>query len=109
MGSVADVFAAYKRHHPQSVLDAKRKRRIEMRLEDGFTAEDLIQAIEGCHVSPFHGGDNRDGRKYQSLELIMRDADHVEQFMELWNTHKPASASRERKVVPIDELKRRKA
>ena len=45
--------------------------------------EDLLLAIEGCHKSPFHCGDNKDSRKFQGLELIMRDSEHVTQFVEL--------------------------
>ena len=45
--------------------------------------DDLKLAIDGCHVSPFHDGQNDQGRKYQTLELIMRDASKVTQFVEL--------------------------
>ena len=44
---------------------------------------DLKTAIDGCHRSPHHCGENDRGAKYQSLELIMRDSKHVLQFLEV--------------------------
>jgi len=41
--------------HPQAQLDVKRRRRIEARLE-GFTVEQLCEAIEGFRQSPWHCG-----------------------------------------------------
>lgn len=38
------------------------------------------QAILGCSLSNWHMGQNPGGKKYNSLELIFRNADNVERF-----------------------------
>ena len=38
------------------------------------------QAILGCSLSNWHMGQNPAGKKYNSLELIFRNADNVERF-----------------------------
>lgn len=53
------------------------------RMTDGFTEDDLRQAIDGCHVSPFHCGENPANTKYLSIEVIFRDAKQVQKFIEI--------------------------
>lgn len=38
------------------------------------------QAIRGCSLSPWHMGHNPTGKKYTSIELILRDSEHIERF-----------------------------
>jgi len=80
------VIAHYRNLHPLARPGEKERRLISARLKDGFTVEDLIQAINGCHASPFHRGENDRNRPYQSLELIVRDAKHVQDFIEVLST-----------------------
>ena len=42
-----------------------------------------MSAVDGCHASAWHMGDNDRGRPYNSLELILRDASKVQFFSEL--------------------------
>lgn len=64
--------------HSKAVLDDKRRRLIDARLKQ-FTVADLKAAIDGYKLSPFHQGQNTDGKIFDSVELIMRDAHHVEE------------------------------
>jgi len=80
---VAEVVAYYQGHHPRARPGQKERTKIRQRLAEGFTVDDLRDAIDGCHASPWHCGDNKDGRTYQNLELIMRDATKAQQFIEL--------------------------
>ncbi len=66
-------------------LDDKRRKLISDRLRNGYALADLLDAISGCFLSPFHQGDNQDCRKYCDLELILRDAKHVDQFVALYD------------------------
>lgn len=81
------VFAAYRefhpRAHPKPLPTSKEWRQIKARLAEGYTVDDLKDAIRGCHKSPFHAGENDRGKAFQSLELIVRDASHVQSFIEL--------------------------
>lgn len=66
--------------HERARLDAVRRRVIEARLADGYSETDLELAFYGCKFSAFHQGDNRSGMVYDSITLILRDADHVERL-----------------------------
>lgn len=72
--------------HDRAVMDAKRTKVIESRLKDGYTVDQLCNAVKGCSLSPFHMGDNDRGCKYDGLELILRDAEKVDQFIEFFNS-----------------------
>ena len=67
--------------HPRAKLDAKRKRNIKARLKDGYTVADLLTAIDGCRKTPHNMGENEQRTKYDDIELICRDAVHVDRFI----------------------------
>lgn len=69
--------------HPNAVGDEKRQRTIRARLRDGYTVEQLCQAIDGCKNSPHHMGQNDTSTVYDDLSLICRDATHVDKFIKL--------------------------
>lgn len=77
------VVAAYQRHHPRAKPGQKHRTLIADRLNEGFSAEDLVEAIEGNHMSEWHCGKNPTGSRYHGLELIVRNADKVNQFIEV--------------------------
>lgn len=64
--------------HPEAKPTEKRRKLISARLKE-YGLEALREAISGYALSPFHMGDNPQGTKYDSLELILRDAKQVEQ------------------------------
>lgn len=66
---------------PRAVFDEKRKKLIRSQLKAGYTAQDLVDAITGCSLSPFHMGLNDRGQRYDSLELILRDSGKIDQFI----------------------------
>ena len=69
-------------NHKKAKLTDKRKRVIARAIKDGYTVDDMMRAITGCGKTPFNMGDNEHGRVYDSIELILRDAEHIEKFME---------------------------
>jgi hypothetical protein len=77
------VISHYQTHHPQARPGDKERKKIADRLQESWTVQDLRQAIDGCHRSPHHCGENERRTVYQSLELIVRDSKHVQQFMEV--------------------------
>lgn len=80
LSTIRDVFASWAAlYSPRAVLDDKRITLIRKALTTH--GEDLVrEAILGCQYSDFHMGRNDRGKKYTSLELILRDAKHIEQF-----------------------------
>lgn len=82
-GEVKEVFAYWQEimTHPKAKLDQKRKSKIEQALKH-YSVDDLKQAIDGCARTPFNMGSNATKERYDGLELILRDADHIERFMQ---------------------------
>lgn len=72
--------------HPKAKLDDKRRAKIKKRLADGYTVRDLCAAVDGCRRSPHHMGENDRGTRYDDIELICRDAPHVDKFIKLANS-----------------------
>lgn len=98
---IRQVFEHYLTYHPRAGVDAKLLKLIRDRLsEPGRTVEDLCLAIDGYHVSPHHCGVNDKGTKYQSLGLIFRDAEKVNNGLEYERARgRPVLSAREEKSV----------
>lgn len=77
------VIEHYRDRHPMARPGGRERALIATRLKDGYAPAELILAIDGCHSSAYHCGENPSRTKYQRLDLIFRDAAHVQQFMEL--------------------------
>jgi len=65
---------------PRAVLDDKRQRVITKALKS-YSIEDLKHAIDGCKNTPYNMGKNDNGQIYDDICLILRDAEHIERFM----------------------------
>jgi hypothetical protein len=100
---VLAVFEHYRSYHPRAHKKPHSKMRewskIRARLAEGCTVDDLKLAIDGCHRSPFHMGENDNNRKYDSLELIVRDGSKVQSFIELAQEDKPVLAQKTSKTI----------
>jgi hypothetical protein len=64
------------------VLDATRRQVIAAAIHD-YEVQGCKDAIDGCLLSEFHMGRNKMNKRYDSVELIFRDAEHVEKFHEI--------------------------
>jgi len=69
-------------------LSTKRKQRIEQRLKEGYTVDQLKCAILGCSNSDYHIENG-----YTDIELICREPEKVDRFIEL-NRPKPADVAK---------------
>jgi hypothetical protein len=63
--------------HPQAKLDAKRRKLIRDALK-GYSEADLCQSISGYKNSPHHQGQNDKATVYDAIELLLRDAKHID-------------------------------
>jgi hypothetical protein len=92
----------YRTYHPKAHTTAKSKewRSVQARLAEGFTAEDLIEAIDGAHLTPYNLGANDRGQKYLGLELILRTGDQVTRFIE--NNRDPPRPVNDRERRSLD-------
>ncbi len=68
--------------YPQARLDAARRRIIRKALQAGYTEEQLCTAINGCSLTPHNMGQNDRGQRYDGLQVILRDADQIDRFIQ---------------------------
>ena len=61
-------------------LDDKRHLKVAAAIHD-YGVDECLRAIDGCGASDFHMGRNKANKRYDDLELIFRDQDHVERFL----------------------------
>jgi len=64
----------------RAVLDEKRRTAIGSAIFF-YGVDTCCDAIKGCSMSDFHMGRNAQNKKYTDIELILRDAQHVERFI----------------------------
>lgn len=92
--------------HEQATFTPKRKRRVLDRLKEGYGPDRIQLAIRGCRLSGFHQGENDRGEKFDDLELICRDGEHLEKFIAIYenggskNGSKPTASARR-----VDQLR----
>ena len=67
------------RNQNRTRLDDKRRRLIEKALAS-YPVDDVLLAVDGWRFSSFHRGGNDRGKTYNDLGLLLRDAQHLEQF-----------------------------
>lgn len=75
------VFKAWQEHtgHPKAVLDKKRRGLIVGALKN-YPLADLVDACRGVLLSPHHRGENDRHTVYDDLDVVLRDAKHIEEF-----------------------------
>lgn len=61
-------------------LDDRRRLKVAAAIYD-YGVDECLRAIDGCGASDFHMGRNKANKRYDDLELIFRDQDHVERFL----------------------------
>ena len=94
--SIKTVFSHWQteHNHPTSKLDPKRRKRINARLEEGFSVAELCKAISGAKYDPWLMGKNPSNKRYDGIETILRDAAQVEKLRDLDdNEHAKAIAA----------------
>jgi len=107
-GAVREVFAYWQErlNHPHAKISPDRKRKIAARLKEGESVERLKQAIDGCASSSFNMGENDAGRKYDSVELIFRNAGKVEEFCCLADGGRPGERQQQDPRAKEERIRR---
>lgn len=99
------VFEHWKAVHRKNAAGVKltpaMRSKIAARMDEGFTADELCQAVTGCALSPFHMGlGNSDGVKYDTIELIFRNGEKTRSFIARTQAHQNCG----KEAKPINEL-----
>ena len=94
---------------PRSAFDDNRKRLIKKSLKY-YSLQDLCNAIRGCSKSPYHMGQNAQKTKYNGLDLILRNAEKIDKFIELdkGNSISTTETIEEKNARIMNEVIRRK-
>ena len=79
---VFDVWVSATGKTSNTRLDKNRKRRIVAALA-AYPVQDILDAVVGWQNDPFYCGQNDRGRQYNSLDLLLRDAEHIEKFRDM--------------------------
>lgn len=82
LGHIQDIFHYWQNvmSHPKAKLDNKRKKTIRNALKN-YSFEEIKLAIDGCFNTPYNMGKNENSEVYDDISLILRDANHIERFM----------------------------
>lgn len=83
--TVVEVFEVWREVHSKSraVLSPERRRAICKAIASHGRATTL-DAIHGCSLSDWHMGRNPSGKRYNDINLILRNAEKIEGFAELF-------------------------
>lgn len=101
------VFGFWREHmkHQKAALDTKREKAITARLRDGYSVDDLLLAVKGCKLTPHNMGKNDRNQVYDDIELICRDAAHVDRFIKTASSQN-GSVAQQRVETVQDRLAR---
>ncbi len=87
------VFSHYRKFHPHAHPSPQSNsiewKAIAARMAEGYSVEDLCKAIDGCHRSPFHLGQNESGTKHTGLRIVVRDGSQIANFIAMANNPTP--------------------
>ena len=104
-----EIFSYWKKvmkKNDSAKLTPKRLKAINARLKEGYTLDQIKQAIYGCSVTPHNMGKNDQQKVFDCLELICRSGENIERFA--GNTQQAApqkySAVTERNINNIMDL-----
>lgn len=66
----------------RALLSPERRTLIGAAIHD-YGLDSCLEAVRGCSVSPFHMGANKQRKRYDSLDLIFRNSDTIERFLQI--------------------------
>lgn len=73
----------------RAVFTAARRKRIRDRLREGYSVEDLVDAVRGWVNDPWP-----ERVQHNELGQLLRDGAHVEKFRDLWRNGAPATRAK---------------
>lgn len=90
-GDVQRVFVEWQQATGRGrvALDAKRTTKIAAALKL-YPLDDVLDAVRGWQNEPFYCGENDRHTIYNEISLLLRDAEHVERFRDMWRAGKKA-------------------
>ena len=85
--NICEIFEFWKttfKKNASTLLSDKRKSKIQARLKQGYSVDDIRLAITNCSKSKYHMGENESGTVYSDIELICREPEKLDRFISLF-------------------------
>jgi hypothetical protein len=76
--------AATGRDAGRTKLTADRVKKMDQRIAEGYSVEELVEAVQGVALSAFHMGENDKQQRYDDLTTVLRSGSQVEKFRDLF-------------------------
>ena len=110
-GKIREIFAywQYRLNKHQAKLSPDRKAKIQARLKDGYTVEQIKQGIDGNKASPYHQGANDTGAVYDDIELICRNGSKLENFIRIAENGANGHGKNQPRAIPRNETHNERA
>lgn len=99
---VTAVFEAWKQATGRTdrvVLDSKRTATIKKALKD-YPLDDVLDAVRGLAASPWHMGENPDGKRYTDVGNALGDAGRIEKFRDMHRDPPKRRKPAHRNLIP---------
>lgn len=105
-GAIGEVFGYWRKvmGKDRSRIDDRREQALARAFAIGYSISDLKLAIDGCRASRWHMGENDRRVPYNDLELITRDACHIDRFMADGEKAQQEAASRRQRYTAANEV-----
>jgi len=78
---VFDYWCLVMKKPSNTIFNQKRKAAVKARLKEGYSEEQIRDAIDGCSKTPHNMGQNDNNKKFDDLELICRNGCNVDRFI----------------------------
>jgi len=104
-GEITRIFGHWQTEFgmPRAKLDGKRRKLIADRLKD-YSEADLCQSLSGYRNSPFHMGKNDRNTVYVGIELLLKDAKHVDEGLSFYaNPPRTDLSDKTRRIIDQTE------
>jgi len=78
---IFDYWLLVMKKPSNTIFNQKRKSAVKARLKEGYTEDQIKDAIDGCSKTPHNMGQNDQSKKFDDLELICRNGCNVDRFI----------------------------
>lgn len=78
---IFDYWILVMKKPSNTIFNQKRKSAVKARLKEGYSEDQIKDAIDGCSKTPHNMGQNDQNKKFDDLELICRNGCNVDRFI----------------------------
>ena len=95
MDTYSEINDHYKRYRPRRKLKPADRKAIAARHKDGYTVQDMCDAIDGMFLDEFYLGKNNRGRAYDRIDIALRES-NIDAFIDKATEHQESQDRKQR-------------